>query len=56
MTGKVGDYGPMARAQLRAENGQIQPDDSEDLTDEPAKMSVSEEGSVLDLLIAPVKV
>jgi len=45
------DFGPMARAQLRAENGQIQSEGSEEMSDELAKMSVSEKGLVLDLLI-----
>ena len=45
------DYGPMARAQLRAEKGQLQPPGSEEMTDELAKMAVSDKGKVLDLII-----
>ena len=45
------DYGPMAKAQLRAEKGQVQPAGSEDMSDELAKMITSENGKVLDLII-----
>jgi Na+/H+ antiporter NhaC len=46
-----GDFGPMARAQRRAENGQLQPAGSEEMSDELAKMTASDKGKVFDLIV-----
>ena len=45
------DYSLMARAQARAEKGQVEPAGSEELTDDIAKMKVSEKGLVMDLIV-----
>ena len=44
------DYGPMAKAQERALKGQVQPDGSDDMSDELAKIQVSDKGQVFDLV------
>ena len=45
------DYGPMAKAQARAEQGQIQPGDPAGASDEISSMEGSANGKVLDLVI-----
>ena len=45
------DYGPMRKAQLRAERGQVKADDPENTSDEIARMIVSEKGLVMDMVI-----
>jgi len=45
------DYGPMRRAQIRAQGGQIKPDDPEETDDEIARMKSSGKGMVLDMVI-----
>jgi Na+/H+ antiporter NhaC len=48
------DFGPMAMAQLRSERGQVQSAGSEEMSDELARMNVSDNGKVLDLIIPVV--
>jgi len=45
------DFGPMRRAQIRAEGGQVSPGDPEEIDDEIARIAVSEKGLVFDLVI-----